>query len=391
MRNVPNSLISLVPGFVWNIIRNETASKKVWLFSKGHSECVTADAVDPLSEEPPQVPSCAEGDDTEGTNHLLLYDLMRVRQGKIMFEADHLNRIRQNCALAAPVADVDVGVREYEDDDLLSGYINAIGQSLKEFVQDNSWENGDVNLKFVTWGQPSQFADCHTKEKRSEAFLDLPYAIYYVGSFFPPEKWYSDGTRFAILYDAHRHTPNAKIMQLALRERAKSLQKVTGAFEVLMVSDSARHYLVPEGSRSNYLIARDDGSVLCSLEEDILVGITLRATRRAAAAAGLPPIQHQRLLLGDICMSRNIAMLGTSPGILPVKEIQFYYDEESKQQFLTAMDDYLQRAENEESVRASIAATRDAILAEGGLRRLESPQCDILKRLRAAYEAEALQ
>ncbi|AAZ10815.1 Aminotransferase class IV, putative [Trypanosoma equiperdum] len=389
MQTGPFAAVTRVPDHVRNMILNEIASENIWLFDRGRCEAVTVGDMRsssfsiPMAESPPAV-----GCELDNNEHLLLYDLMRVRNGQVMFENDHFSRIRQNCILTAPTACDAANVSEDEDLGKLSTYIEGVRSTTRDFIKCNPWENGDVNLKFVTWVLPSQLSDVSTAERRSELLRTLSYAVYYVTSFFPPEDWYEEGTRYAMLYDAQRHTPNAKILQVPLRERAKALQQTTNAFEVLLVSDNRRHYLVPEGSRSNYLIVSGDESLLCSLEEDILVGITLRVARRAAACARLPPLRHRKLVLGDICLAKSIAMLGTSPGVLPIKEIQVFYDEESKQNFLLAMEDYMQ--DKDEEIQRAVINVRGRILNDDGLLRLESPSCDTLKRLRAAYEAEAL-
>ncbi|KEG12336.1 protein G6 [Trypanosoma grayi] len=310
---------------------------------------------------------------------------MRVHEGCVMFERDHFQRIGESCVVA--VSDTQHNNNSTSDNSkyaALSCPVEAVAEKIRDYIRSYHRDGGDVNLKFITWLPPRSSMASKIKEQR-ELLCNFSYALYYVKSFFPPEEWYVDGTRLSLMYNAQRHTPNAKILQTQLRSRAKALQESTNAFEVLMVRDKAEQFLVPEGSRSNYLLLTSDNRLLCSLEKDILIGITLQAVRRAAAAVGIPPIEHQQLFVGDLCTAKGLVVLGTSPGVLPVREIQLYHNEESRQNFLAALDDYEQRA----TAKELVATMRKQIVAAGGVLRLDSAQNSLLTRLREAYEVEA--
>ncbi|CAD2214972.1 Amino-transferase class IV, putative [Angomonas deanei] len=134
-----------------------------------------------------------------------------------------------------------------------------------------------------------------------------------------------------LLFDALREDPNLKTLQVDLRSRAVALQKANSVFEVLLVHPD--DYLVTEGSRSNFLLVSPSNVLQCSLEKDILIGVTLKKAKVAAEKRGLGDVVHQRLTLKEVLEAKSILMLGTSPGVLPVRRILLYKGDADKQKF----------------------------------------------------------
>ncbi|RNF05831.1 protein G6 [Trypanosoma conorhini] len=371
MRGGLGEASSRIPASVRNLILSDAAGKNVWFCGPTSHEVLSVDDL----RAPP---SPAAASDAEATEWQLVYDVMRVRHGSVMFERDHVHRIYESSVFAA-------SSKPLSDAAKLPFPVEAVTQNIRSYIRDEHEGKEDINLKFLAWLPPCP-NNLGGEAEWQKLLCAIPYTLYFVKSFFPPETWYTEGTRLSLLYNAQRHTPNAKIVQAPLRLRAKKLQESSTAYEVLLVWDKAAHYLVPEGSRSNYLLVTEDGRLLCSLEKDILSGITLRAVKRAAAAAGLTSIEHRPLYVGDLCTARAIAMLGTSPGVLPVREIQMYYDEESKMNFISALDDFEQCGKGKVGC---LLPQREAILSNGGRLALDSAHSRTLQQLREAYEAEA--
>ncbi|RNC42948.1 protein G6, partial [Trypanosoma cruzi] len=371
MQSELSGILSRIPAAVIGTILADESCKTVWFFNPKSREVISMDALRSL----PNPPSNSGADATE--RHLV-YGMMRVRNQGVMFERDHIQRLYENCVLAATS-------KPLTDEATLPFPVEGVTQSIREYILSEHKESGDINLKFVTWLPP--FSNSLTTAEAWQKFLsDFSYVVYFVKSFFPPKEWYTEGIRISLLYNARRHTPNAKIIQAPLRSRAKSLQDSSGAFEVFFVWDKEAHFLVPEGSRSNYLLVTEDGHLCCSLQKDILRGITLHTVKRVASTTGLADIEQRPIYVGDLCLAKAIAMLGTSPGVLPVREIQFYYDEESKANFISALDDY-EQCMKEKGECPSLP--RETILSNGGRLELDSPHNTMLAQLREAYEAEA--
>lgn len=309
--------LTSIPAAVLRTAVAEGANPLVFLSVPGSAQPqpVLLDDVKKAAEAPATSDSGASSDDWK-----LLYDVMRVHEGRVHFWKPHLDRIASSYAAVtgAPMSAAALG------------HIgNCIQDYLKTAVPNVP---GDINVKIISWWRPGA---------ASAPVTEPPALIYYMNSFFPPASWYEAGAHMALLYDARRENPSAKVVQAPLRARATQLQKEAGVFEVLLVHDAADEYLVPEGSRSNYLLVDDKGAVECSEEADILVGTTLRAMRPAIAATeGLAPVSHRRLTLRDLlCRARSLLMLGTSPGALPIKQVQLYRDEAGRRRLERALQD----------------------------------------------------
>ncbi|EKF39324.1 hypothetical protein MOQ_000450 [Trypanosoma cruzi marinkellei] len=371
MQSKLSGILSRIPATVIETILSDESCKAVWFFSPESREVISMDELRSLPN-----PSSNSGADAKERH--LVYGMMRVRNQGVMFEKDHIQRLYENCVLAATS-------KPLSDENTPSFPVEGVTKSIREYILSEHKESGDINLKFVTWLPP--FSSSSSTEEAWQKFLShFSYVVYFVKSFFPPKEWYKEGIRISLMYNARRHTPNAKIIQAPLRSRAKSLQESSGAFEVFFVWDKEEHFLVPEGSRSNYLLVTEDGRVFCSLQKDTLRGITLHTVKRVASTTGLAAIEHRPIYLGDLCLAKAIAMLGTSPGVLPVREIQFYYDEESKANFISALDDYEQYMKEKGDCPP---LPRETILSNGGRLELDSPNNTMLLQLREAYEAEA--
>eukprot|EP00796_Vickermania_ingenoplastis_P007270 gene7271-5116_t len=245
----------------------------------------------------------------------LVYDVMRTDSGKILFKQQHLDRIGTSFHLASSKM-------------LDAAALGHIASGLETYMADPEVQREktarECNLKWVAWVRPEA------------AGVDTAFAVFYIRSFFPPEEWYRSGARVGVLYEAERNDPSAKIIQTSLRSRAVSLQRELDAYEVLLMSPADRDYIIPEGSKSNYLLLTHDNKFLCSEQNDILMGVTLLGAVQAIEAAGIGPVTHQKLGLRDLLESKSIVILGSSPGTLPVREIVLYRDEEGKRLFEAA-------------------------------------------------------
>lgn len=307
-----------------------------------------------------------------------IYDVMRVHKEKVMFQPNHLARIESTYLSVSgqplppgALTRLRVQLERYVQNRDVRTCVDDIdgGGHRGGIVDENAVQPHmpDQNVKFLMWlpaassssssGRPaaqsapptSTSAAAATREQASShtdgdkgvvgrgectsAPAARMYALYFVRSLFPAEEMYTHGAELALMYDARRSNPHAKVVQSTLRSRATALQQRLGVYEVLLVHGAEDHYVIPEGSRSNYILVTEQNELLCSSTDDILIGVTLLSIKEAARHAGLGEVQHRRLHVGDLCACKSFVTLGTSPGTLPVRDIVLYYDEESKHNF----------------------------------------------------------
>jgi branched-chain amino acid aminotransferase len=301
--------------------------------------------------------------DATSHEYSIVYDVMRSRDGRILFKQSYAERFAHSLALAAPAHSFPKWLQQMLQA-RLQNYIDAPGVYYSGVTEQN--------VKIVSWlvGDASGASP-------------IPVLFLLSKSSYPAEAMYRDGAKLGFLYDAHRVNPNAKVAQTALRDRASAYQKQNDIFEVLLVHSAADNYLVPEGSRSNYLLQRRDGTWWCSAEEDILVGITLKTTYRVVEACGLGRVQHGKLNLKDIFECKSLYMLGTSPTIMPVQSVLLYKDDETRRCFEAAV-----RALDVDLTNAAYNAVQQS--DDGTKAKLLIPvDGKLAPQLRAQYFAEA--
>ncbi|CAC9539071.1 conserved hypothetical protein [Leishmania infantum JPCM5] len=318
----------------------------------------------PLAIETKAFRSAAAGgaaDDAEPA-YQLVYDVMRSRNGHILFKKSYAERFTHSLTLAAPALALPAELQSLVQS-RLQAYIESPGVYLDGVTEKN--------VKLLSW-IPATGAST----KQAEAF-PIPVIIMLAKSSYPSESMYREGAKLGLLFNAHRINPNAKVAQMGLRDRANAYLTENGVYEVLLVHDAADAYLVPEGSRSNYLLQKSDGTWWCSAEEDILVGITLKTTYRVVQACGLGSVQHAKLTLKDILESKLLFILGTSPTIMPVQSVLLYGDSETRRFY-------------EEAVRA-LGATAGTVqqVSDAKAELLFPVNVELAAALRTQYFAEA--
>lgn len=225
---------------------------------------------------------------------------------------------------SAVAADVEHAIRQLidEHDGLPQNIKVLVWSTARRHVQAPATMDGSVPVS------RSQTTSASTSPIR----LCYSFCAFYVKAHYPEPSAYKEGVALGLLFDACRHTPNAKVVQADLRERAIELQRARGVFEVLLVHDDGT---VPEGSRSNYFLIDDNGDVLVSRDEDVLVGCTRRAMLEACAEDNIRVVKR-RLNVDDVLSARAVGMTGTSVGVLPVAKVDDHV-------FASAADPLMQR------------------------------------------------
>jgi len=289
-------------------------------------------------------------------DHELFYEVLRVKHGIPLFGSEHIARLETSLRLCEstkrfhaesekiPVLPVErspwcCDPLLFERAKIADSYCCGT-QGVEELMRDVSrslleiataHEDLEQNVKIFVFMVPRDHtqpsigelddAPPSTSMIRSAATggvkLCFSYCLYFVNAHYPPPELYAEGVTLRLLRDAQRELPNAKIVQATLRERAVEEQKRTGCFEVLLCHKDG---LVPEGSRSNFLLIAANGHVEMSCDEDVLLGITRKAVEECCAAAGIP-VTKRKLYVDDVMNATAIAMTGTSVGVLPVARV----------------------------------------------------------------------
>ena len=132
---------------------------------------------------------------------------------------------------------------------------------------------------------------------------------------YPTSEMYTNGVTCGTLR-AERENPNAKVFQTSVRQKANELIAEKQFYEVMLIDHLER---VTEGSRSNVFFIKDN-QVITSPEDEVLLGITRQKTIQIAKELGLEIVQKE-VFLDTLDTFDAVFITGTSPKILPVKQI----------------------------------------------------------------------
>lgn len=279
----------------------------------------------------------------------VMYDVVRVRHATPLFVRDHMQRLLSSVRsqLGAPfptLVPMAAKMSPESSGAVLESWpqwFQSIYDGIISVIEAQDDPQTEQNVKVIVWEEERC---CATEETTSSdqgwdlRCARLSYAVYFIHSSYPTREWYTNGgASVALLYNASRCNPNAKVVQSTLRSRASQQQAALGVFESLLVHPRGDGYKVTEGSRSNFLVFTRDGTVMSSMESEILIGVTLLAVRRCVQQVLGKDIVFKTLAVSDLAEARSIVMLGTSVGVLPLSKVVVYTTLEERALFQEAM------------------------------------------------------
>jgi len=213
----------------------------------------------------------------------VVYEVVRLDEGVPLFIEDHFSRF---CNSAQKMG-YSLAIQLYE-----------LKEQLKELASKNNFIEGNVLLKIKL--QPSV---------QNTLWHFIPHV-------YPDKEGYQNGVSLK-LFHAERPNPEAKVLNLSVRQQANRLIEESGCYEVLLVD---REGQITEGSRSNFMLFKGN-EVYTAPGDKILSGITLKKVIDICGRKGI--------ILHRICARETelgqfdaACLTGTSPKVLPVSTIE---------------------------------------------------------------------
>lgn len=211
-----------------------------------------------------------------------VYEVIRVIDGIALFLEDHFARLKKSMLIQGLIFQMN---------------FLDFKRNIGVLVKQNQKTEG--NIKFV--------------------YSIVDGNIHWVFSFIPhgyptPED-YQSGVTTDLLF-AERQNPNAKVIQIAIRDEATQIISDRKLFEVLLVD---RDGMITEGSRSNVFFVKDDVFYTASATM-ILVGITRQKVLECLFGLGFSLIE-EAVGVDKIDDFEAAFLTGTSPKILPIRSI----------------------------------------------------------------------
>lgn len=210
----------------------------------------------------------------------IVYEVLRVVNGKAVFLKDHLNRMKKSFKLINEEI-------PYNDEEIES--------LINEVIKSNNNAMGNIKITYNT--------------------SNGNFKIYYIMHCYPDEEYYKKGVK-VILYYGERENPNLKIVSTEFRAKIAEKMKEANAHEALLVD---RNGCITEGSKSNFFGIKDK-KLITAKGEAVLRGITRDKIFKIAEELGVE-IQEKEIKASEISDLDSLFISGTSVAILPISQV----------------------------------------------------------------------
>jgi branched-chain amino acid aminotransferase len=215
---------------------------------------------------------------------IVIYEVVRLINGKILFLEDHLDRFYNSLNYTG----------------LKNNYARKeILDQLGLLIRENQIKSGNIRFEVIV-----------NHITKVQEFL-----AYFIAHSYPTEEQYKNGVAVAIT-EAFRNNPHAKRQHSSLLETVNHIIQKEKVYEVIMIHPGD---YVTEGSRSNLFMIKDN-RVLTSPEKDILPGITRKYILQVCENLHIE-CEEKRITRNELFSMDALFITGTSPKVLSISNI----------------------------------------------------------------------
>ena len=230
-----------------------------------------------------------------------IYEVLRIIDGVPVFWREHYLRLKNS----AKLAHVSIDLQEEE-----------FAFRLRNIIQKSKYDIGNIRLLFVV-----------------ENDRIISY-FYFVPHKYPEFSEYQNGVDVGILH-AERISPQVKVVQKQLRDRALQMKNEKGFYEILLVN---KYGQLTEGSQSNVFFVK--GNEFFTAEAgQVLKGITRKKVMERITSMDCN-INETHVSIDELSEFDSIFLTGTSPKVLPVAKVEHMRFETSNPFVLELMKSY---------------------------------------------------
>ncbi len=208
-----------------------------------------------------------------------VYEVFRVENKMPLFLHDHLNRFELSLSKAGRS---------------LPMTLEQLRELLDWLILCNPMSDANIRLSLLPGGH---------------------FQAGFIRSRYPDATMYAQGV-LCLLMNQERINPSAKVFQAQLRHQAEAIRKERKAYEMLLVDHLNR---ITEGSRSNVFFIKEN-QLITAPAEMVLEGI-MRAKVLEVASENGTVIRYEAINAMDIKMMEAAFITGTSPRLLPIRQI----------------------------------------------------------------------
>ncbi|MBS5823933.1 MAG: aminotransferase class IV [Clostridium argentinense] len=225
-----------------------------------------------------KIKEAEEYDSIKPTGSKLLYEVIRIIDGKPLFLKEHIERLENSIELTHE----EIVINK-----------EGFSKDILELIEVN--KNYEGNVKVIL--------------DKEDIY------IFFINHSYPTEDMYNNGVK-TILYFGERENPNAKVINNKFREKVNSEIKANDAYEAILVD---RNGYITEGSRSNIFMVKDE-VVLTAPLKDVLPGITRMKIIEACKSLKLK-VEEKPISYTEISTLDGLFISGTSPKVLPINSV----------------------------------------------------------------------
>jgi branched-chain amino acid aminotransferase len=232
----------------------------------------------------------------------MLYEVIRVMEGKPLFYREHIARLHNSSRLA----DTEIPVSDGE-----------LKRQVAALIHINEMKNG--NFKII--------------------FSEENLCLFEVRHKYPDKTMYESGVD-TVLYHGERKNPNIKAIDTVFRSDVNEKIMERNAYEAILVDKNG---YVTEGSRSNIFMVIGE-TVITSPVEDVLPGITRDKIIEISKELGYK-VMEKKVRYLDIEAMDGLFISGTSPEVLPIRKVDdLQFDSQDNQVIRLIMSAYHEMA-----------------------------------------------
>jgi len=214
----------------------------------------------------------------EGVN--IIYEVIRVLDGKPLFYEAHYDRISNSCRLS----NAEFKIKK-----------QVLKRSIESLIMVNEIKEGNLKITF----------------KIEEEDLRL----FIIKHSYPTEDMYAFGVK-TILYHGERTNPNAKIINNDFRRDVQMKINEANVFEAILVNGENN---ITEGSKSNIFFIKNN-VLFTSRVELVLPGVTRMEIIKVAKENNIK-VMEKNINQYKIEEFDSLFISGTSPNILPINQV----------------------------------------------------------------------
>lgn len=231
------------------------------------------------------VKECQEFDPFYLDDPYYIYEVLRVIESVPLFIEDHHQRLLKTAAHTG----------------LSTGLIpQDLPKMISKLIHTNKFKQGNIKIVIHKGRQP---------------IPDKILQIFITGHQYPTAKQFQYGVQVALI-EGIRDNPNAKVMDVSLRNKANEIKQQKQVYETLLIDNDC---CITEGSRSNVFFVKNNELITPPLS-DVLPGVT-RKHILDVCEKNCIAVREEKVLVKELEFMDAVFISGTSRKVLPVKAI----------------------------------------------------------------------